>query len=189
MKNSIVIFLMAILLASCGSNKGFHKKHHGHRKWVKVEQNKVQKNLATVDQEEDKVDPKVETVDKTASNEVVSENIEKTIPSSTEELSTVSSTQNVSKTVSSETEKPNKVKRRARSPLASKRLIKKHIKSNIDAKEKTNDGGLGQLILLALLIVLIIIVFSILDGLLGGLLGLFLLVLLILLLLRYFGVI
>lgn len=196
------LLTIVILVASCGTNKDFHKKHHKHRKWIKVGE-KTNPDFAAKEEIKainDKTEVK-KTEDAVPANEVIVEekttSINNTVKS---ENKTIVSVQKSTLSSSVVDEIPTDISKEAvishdidsaTSPKntennISKRTVEQTIK---DGRKDVKEKSTGELLLLALLIVLIIVAFSFLDGLLGGLLGAILIVFLILLLLRYFGVI
>lgn len=196
------LLTIVILAASCGTNKDFHKKHHKHRKWIKVgektnpdfaakeeiktinDKTEIKKSEDAVPASEVIVEDKTTAISNTVKSETKTiERVQKSRVSSgdTDEIPTdISNEAVISHDIDSATSPKNTEN------TVSKKTVKQTIK---DGRKDVKEKSTGELLLLALLIVLIIVAFSFLDGLLGGLLGAILIVFLVLLLLRYFGVI
>jgi len=188
MKNALLLIFAAVILASCGSNKGFHNKHHNKLKWVKVESTKIEKDL-TQKEEVRVLEEEVAIVDEPIKSED-SEGAE------SEKVTDISAL--------AETKRPAKALRKALRSLAQNQatseatdesvsngaeVVKNQASpKNITKSDKTNSGN-GDLLLLALLLAVIIVLIWLLPGPLGYLLSLVIFIFLVLLLLRYLGLV
>ena len=194
MKLRLLFFASAALfIASCGSNKGFNKKRHGHRNWVKVESNLTEDDKNVLVLEDEKRAPKTEgttqVVEDVQSTAAVAPPLD--VPGTAPTASTEESTESA--------EAPAKKKEyKAKGPLRALPIpFAKVVESQTTTvkrvkRTKGNGGSTGDLLLLALTILAIVLVIVLLDSLLGGWLGwlimTFLVILLILFLLRYIGI-
>lgn len=204
MKGKILgLLTIVILISSCGTNKDFHKKHHKHRKWIKVgektnpdfaakEENdkslkqevEIEKAEEVVSAEDKASEERVITSSPTHNNETSIDtpkiNEDSTAPVSDEAASKEPNQAVVSHDIDSSSNQENE------ESAITKKTVKQRVK---DGRKEIKEKSVGELLLLAVLIALIIIVFSILDGFLKGLLSTILFIFLVLLLLRYFGII